>query len=293
MLAPFHQDGACAKVRPNNFAAHVSLDGSRHWRKARAMRKLRRLIHLHVLGIAVFSFAFTGTADAQLPASTPPTSKSTAEFPDKAPKIGQPLLTEKPPTKDAATVPTERVELFNGKDFAGWTLYMKDNADPAETWSVTNGVIHGTGQPYGYIRTDSRFRNYRLTVEWRFVKVAPKADNTGVLLHVQLPDKLWPRAIECQGQSRHQGDFILIDGATCKVNGEIKTGRAAMQGSPAENPVGEWNTYGIVCAGDTIKASVNGKLMNEATECSISYGHIIIQSEGGEIEVRKVVIEPL
>jgi hypothetical protein len=38
---------------------------------------------------------------------------------------------------------------------------------------------------------------------------------------------------------------------------------------------------------------VNGKLMNEATECSISYGHIIIQSEGGEIEVRKVVIEPL
>src|ERR1700686_2918794 len=74
------------------------------------------------------------------------------------------------------------VELFNGKDFTGWTFCMKNGADPAKTWSVTNGVIHCTGRPTGYLRTRQGYSNYVLTVEWRFVKIAPKADNTGVLV---------------------------------------------------------------------------------------------------------------
>ena len=38
---------------------------------------------------------------------------------------------------------------------------------------------------------------------------------------------------------------------------------------------------------------MNGKLMNEASECSLSSGSIAIQSEGGEIEVRKIYLEPV
>ena len=45
------------------------------------------------------------------------------------------------------------VPLFNGKDFTGFTFCMKNDADPMQTWSVTNGVIHCTGIPIGYIRT--------------------------------------------------------------------------------------------------------------------------------------------
>ena len=33
--------------------------------------------------------------------------------------------------------------------------------------------------------------------------------------------------------------------------------------------------------------------MNEITECTISSGFIGIQSEGGEIEIRKVSLDPL
>src|SRR3954466_4943506 len=71
------------------------------------------------------------------------------------------------------------VSLFNAKDFSGFTFCMKDNADPFQTWSVTNGVIHCTGKPTGYLRTSQVYSNYFLTVEWRFVKVEPKLDNTG------------------------------------------------------------------------------------------------------------------
>src|SRR5436190_14887057 len=72
-------------------------------------------------------------------------------------------------------IPTARVELFNGKDLSGWTFFMRDNADPAKTWSVADGVIRCAGKPTGYLRTEKDYRDYKLTIEWRFVKVAPKA----------------------------------------------------------------------------------------------------------------------
>ena len=115
--------------------------------------------------------------------------------------------------EDAIT-PTNHAELFNGKDFSGWTFCMLNDADPAQTWSVTNGAIHCTGQPLGYMRTRQIFRDYRLTVVWRFIKVAPKADNTGIFVQIQSPDKVWPEDIECQGQFQHQGDFILSGGTS-------------------------------------------------------------------------------
>jgi len=113
-------------------------------------------------------------------------------------------------------VPAGHIELFNGKDFTGWTFCMRSNADPALTWTVTNGVIHCAGTPVGYLRTKQSYSNYVLTVEWRFVKIAPKADNSGVLVHLQLPDKIWPMCIQNQGRSGHQGDLFLMEGAESK-----------------------------------------------------------------------------
>src|ERR1017187_3558574 len=96
--------------------------------------------------------------------------------------------------------PANHVEIFNGKDFSGFTFCMKDNAGSLQTWSVTNGVIHCTGKPAGYLRTKENFRDYTLAVEWRFVKIAPKADNTGILVHMQSPDKVWPMCVQVQGK---------------------------------------------------------------------------------------------
>ena len=73
-----------------------------------------------------------------------------------------------------------------------------------------------TGKPTGYIRTETSFRNYKLTAEWRFVKIAPKADNGGILVHMQLPDKLWPPCIQCQGKHDAVGDLFLMGGAESK-----------------------------------------------------------------------------
>jgi Domain of Unknown Function (DUF1080) len=192
----------------------------------------------------------------------------------------------------SAITPTNHIELFNGKDFTGWTFCMRTNGDSSQTWIVTNGVIHCSGKPTGYLRTVQAYSNDVLTVEWRFIKIAPKADNTGVLVHMQLPDKVWPMCIQNQGKSGRQGDLFLMAGAESKEHRGLDANTPVpMRGPSAEKPVGEWNTNVTVCAGNDVKASVNGKFMNEITECTISSGFIGIQSEGGDIEIRKITLE--
>jgi len=188
-----------------------------------------------------------------------------------------------------AVTPKARVDLFNGKDFAGWKFFMRTNADPMATWKVEDGLIKCTGRPTGYLRTEENYRDYKVTVEWRFTKPG----NTGVTVHMQEPDAIWPATVECQGQHDHQGDFWMQGGATCKDHATKETRRVQRTEPANEKPAGEWNTFAVECRGSTVKIFVNGKLMNEATECSVTSGHIGLQSEGGAMEVRKVVLEPL
>jgi hypothetical protein len=188
----------------------------------------------------------------------------------------------------------QSVPLFNGKDFTGFTFCMKNDADPLQTWSVTNGVIHCTGAPTGYIRTSQVFSNYFLTVEWRFVKVAPKLDNTGVLVHMQLPDKVWPMCVQVQGKHTRQGDLFLMAGAESKEHkGKDANTPVSYRGESAEKPVGEWNTADTICLNNKITSFINGKFMNETTECTLNSGFIGIQSEGGDIEIRSIIFSPL
>jgi hypothetical protein len=187
------------------------------------------------------------------------------------------------------------VDLFNGKDFTGWTFFMRSNSAPEKTWSVTNGVIHCLGRPTGFLRTEKDYSNYKLTVEWRFVRVAPKANNTGVLVQMQAEEKIWPKCIECQGMDQKQGDFWLHSGAAAAgfPGDGKKSTHVPMAGPPNEKPVGEWNLYQVIASGDTVEIIVNGQSMNKITGCNVTSGGIGIQSEGADIEVRKVFLEPL
>jgi hypothetical protein len=196
--------------------------------------------------------------------------------------------------KTASPEKSTAIELFNGKNLDGWTFCMRGNTDPALTWSVHDGVIHCTGQPYGYARTEKMYHDYRLTCIWRFIRVAPHADNSGIFVHLQPPDKVWPECIECQGWYQHQGDLMLQKGVSADGHPlDTKTINVPQMGPSNENPVGEWNTNQIVCQGDTLGLSVNGKVMNEITGCNLTSGYIAIQSEGGDLEVRKLTLEPL
>jgi hypothetical protein len=181
--------------------------------------------------------------------------------------------------------------LFNGKDFTGWKLFLPDeNAKPEATWSAQDGVVRCTGEPAGYMRTEKAYENYRLRLEWRWVG---EGGNSGVLLHCQDPDTVWPKAIESQLQSGHAGDYWVIGGADFKEHTDKDNRRVIKKEQSSEKPLGEWNQYEIVCQGNTIQSYVNGVLQNAATECTLTKGYIGLQSEGTPIEFRNITLELL
>ena len=49
-------------------------------------------------------------------------------------------------------------KLFNGKDLSGWNFVVDKNSVPAEqVFSVKDGVINITGQPFGYMYTKEKY----------------------------------------------------------------------------------------------------------------------------------------
>jgi hypothetical protein len=113
-----------------------------------------------------------------------------------------------PVKKSDPVVPKGKTMLWNGKDFAGWKLVVRDpKHDVTETWSVRDGIVHCQGKPSGYMRTEEDYANYLLHVEWRW---PGKGGNSGALVHMSIPDNVWPKSLECQLASGNAGDFWLI-----------------------------------------------------------------------------------
>jgi hypothetical protein len=191
------------------------------------------------------------------------------------------------------------IVLFNGKDFCGWTFHLANpSAKLEDVWSINGdeGILVCKGNPAGYLRTVADFTNYVLRLEWRWSPVTKRAGNSGVLLRVVGPDKVWPRSVEAQLQSGAAGDFWLIDDARLETPAD-RVDRAMprhrLRTRSNERPIGEWNEYEITCDGDRISLKVNGELLNEGTGAEVVPGKIALQSEGAEIHFRNIRLMPL
>ena len=88
-------------------------------------------------------------------------------------------------------------ELFNGKDLSNWYTFIKGrgaNCDPRGVFTVTNGVIHVSGEEFGCLTSEEDFSDYHLLVEYRwtggphFGSKRGKAPDSGILFHSIGPD---------------------------------------------------------------------------------------------------------
>ena len=178
--------------------------------------------------------------------------------------------------------------LFNGKDLSNWKFTLKDrDINPATVFTVRDGVIRISGNPFGYMRTTEMYSDYQLHVEWRYPL---EASNSGVFVHAQLPDTIWLRCIECQLKAGNAGDFVCMNGAGMKEQTDPSVKVVRKLGVSSEKTSGEWNTMEIICRNNSIEVVVNGTLQNKATETSLNKGYICLQSEGKDIEFRNVYL---
>lgn len=183
---------------------------------------------------------------------------------------------------------SETIMLFNGKDLNNWVFKLKDpSIDPATVFTIRNGLIHISGNPFGYMRTKDIYSDYKLHVEWRW---PTEATNSGVFVHAQQPDSIWLKCVECQLQAGNAGDFICMNGADMTERTDKSKPFVKKLAASSEKPTGEWNTMEVICEGNTIKVTVNGILQNKGTNVSVTKGSICLQSEGKDVEFRNVYL---
>lgn len=198
--------------------------------------------------------------------------------------------------------------LFNGKNLDGWYSFLKikgKNNDPEKVFTIENSMLHISGKEFGYICTKKEFTNFHLAVEfkWGVKKYPPRdADTTkrdnGICYYMpaDAKDTVWPKSIECQIQEGDVGDIWLIDHTTIIADGMRSmpdSFHRIVKKKDAEKPSGEWNRVEVIANHGKITYIVNGIVVNEGEDPSITRGKILVQSEGAEIYYRKIEIAEL
>lgn len=185
-------------------------------------------------------------------------------------------------------------KIFNGKDLSNWNFVVENNAVPAdEVFSVKEGVISITGDPFGYMYTKEKYSNFTLELEYRW---PGEAINSGVFILIEDTASPFPRGIECQLAAGSAGDFVLLNGSDLNeytlpegLTERPKFPVIEKQQLSSEKPAGEWNKMKIIVVDGAISVYVNDILQNQATS-KVKEGHIGLQSEGGKVEFRNLVV---
>lgn len=198
---------------------------------------------------------------------------------------------------------TKMVPLFNQQDLDGWYTFLPSrgvNADPDSVFTVRDGILHISGEEFGYLASSEIFSDFHLVAEfkWGEKKYPPRENekrDSGILYFVpsDVSEKVWPKSVECQIQEGDVGDFWLIDSATIQVKG-ARTPPSdyyrVEKHTDNEYPNGEWNSVEIISRNGKLTHIVNGQVVNEGEAPDIKEGRILIQSEGAEIFYRKIAL---
>lgn len=207
------------------------------------------------------------------------------------------------------------IHLLQPENFYSFLRDFGRDKDPNHVFNWENGMLHITGQDYGYLATkETNLSNYKLVAEFKWGEKtwAPRADNardSGVLVHFVGKDQVWPKSIECQMIEGGTGDILVVNGAFLTIDGVRKGPGIARFDRPGrnpwddkkgfrgpneiENPAGQWNKVEVLCSNDVVSISVNGHHTLTGTNASPTCGKIVVQSEGAEVFFRRLDLYPL
>jgi 3-keto-disaccharide hydrolase len=183
----------------------------------------------------------------------------------------------------------------------GFVPLVKGN-DPAqfelvkikpESMAIQDGEIRLTGKPNGYFATRDVYRNYVLRFDWMYERPEKLASdarfdgNSGLLIHIQAPHKVWPQSIEVQLLNSDAGHIFAIFGSKFQGKKDAQAQKKAIK------PVGQWNHEEVTCQDGKVTCKINGIEVDRGQGASPDRGYIGWQSEGGPIRFRNLAIKKL
>ena len=198
-------------------------------------------------------------------------------------------LAEDEPT---AKVPKGFTSLFNGKDLTGWQILN----GKITSWSVDKGLLFVKGGGGGWLMTDKEYANYELRLEFK----VPKGGNSGVALRSPMKGDPAYSGMEIQILDDPSYKGLQKWQATGSIYGVVAASKVPTK------PIGEWNSYRIVCNGRKVTIELNGEKVVDADlddhvkKHAESHpgilrkgGHIGLQEHGGRVEFRNLYVKEL
>jgi hypothetical protein len=205
--------------------------------------------------------------------------------------------------------PEGYVPLFNGKDLTGWKgLLASPNDNPAKRanlapeqlaaaqakadermrahWRVENGALTFDGKGDS-LCTRKDYGDFELLVDW---KIPPRGDS-GIYLRGSPQVQIW--------ETNSPGQFSPPDGSGGLYNNE-ENPRHPLQF--ADNPVGQWNRFRILMAGEQAHVFLNNQLVVRSTTLEnywerdkpiYSTGQIELQNHGGLLWFKNIYLREI
>ena len=243
-------------------------------------------------------------------------SHGNAEEPEKGAEAKVEAAGEKEEGKAAEKAP----KAFIDGTGPGWvTLAEADfaavNCEP-QTWTWKGDFVSCTGLPVGVIRSQKKYTNFELVVQWKHLSFA---GNSGVFvwaaeesltdlkpgtlprggIEVQVLDHGYAEKYE--KQTGKKPDWFTTNGDVFPV------GTSKMKPFPPVSPrgdrsfpskelskgMGEWNHYYVRAINGEVRLWVNGEEVSGGSGCTPSTGYLCLESEGAPVEFKNLRIREL
>lgn len=184
------------------------------------------------------------------------------------------------PAISSAQSAIQKVVLFNGRNFDGWTKVLNG------IWSVEDGAIVGRFDPQnpgpGYLLTEREFTDFELRLEFW----VSKGGNSGVLL--RMPHRNWSDLRSTGGQGERPtpgtrrrdppGYEVNIDYDDPKnPTGSVYNVKRADKIVGGED---RWNVFNIECRGPNIRVRIDEELVTSYEAWRPTKGQIGLQIHG-------------
>ena len=182
----------------------------------------------------------------------------------------------------------EFVSLVKGDDPAQFEIVGLEKSE----LTLKDGEVRlqGDNKKNGYFATKDSYHNYALQFEWMYEKHhgKPSDGNSGLMVHIQGPGKVWPKCVEVQIWYKDFGSFFTLDGGKFNPQRDDRQAR-----DKALKPPGEWNRQEVNCNNGTITLKVNGKEYATGIHAMPDQGQIGWMFEGSPIRFRNLKIKML
>ncbi len=174
--------------------------------------------------------------------------------------------------QEPAAKTNEWVDLFNGKDLAGWS-----QKNGTATYQVVDGTVKGTtaeGSPNSFLCTDRDYSNFELTFETK----VDNGLNSGVQIRSQSKQaykkgRVHGPQVEVEMAPGESG-YIYSEGTGRGWLSQKRDTKDAFKND-------QWNRYRVLAEGDRIRTWVNGVPIADLTDAESSKtGFVGLQVHG-------------